>query len=411
MANLSLIAVFSDNRETESIYLGVANSTGAKVLFKEKNRTALESMLGLHFDAVIVEITQPVMSEIDFVDQLSGLLPDTPLIVISQFFYDTRDIVFGEKISDFILKPLTLDKMEESIGKIAPGFMPAEKVAEIVSAPAAPEPRVSNAAYEGKKLSVLLEMSRDLNSVKDFDDLLHRIIVLATDALNAERATLFIVDKKKRELWSRTGIGIEKQEIRFPMDRGIAGEVALSGEAQIIDDPYSHPKFNKEIDIKTGFVTRNILTLAMKNISGDVIGVFQILNKKDGSFTKEDQSFLSAMAVNTGIALENALLREELKKQLDDVKRAYDELYIAQNAILKETKIVTYSEIESIIRGLSPGESSSEGDTAKITKEIRRIYPFDPQLKKYLDQIDSAKGGNSQLIIDILEEKRKSLLQ
>lgn len=411
MPNLSLIAVFSDNRETESIYLGVANSTGAKVLFKEKNRTALESMLGLHFDALIVEITQPVMSEIDFVDQLSGLVPDIPIIIVSQFFYDTRDIVFGEKIADFILKPLNLDKMEESLSKIAPGFMPAERVAEIVHSPAQPaEHKVSNAAYEGKKLSVLLEMSRDLNSVQNFDDLLHRIIVLATDALNSERATLFIVDRKKKELWSRSGIGIEKQEIRFPMDRGIAGEVAVSGEAQIIDDPYSHPKFNKEIDIKTGFVTRNILCLAMKNITGDVIGVFQILNKKEGSFTKEDQNFLSAMAVNTGIALENALLREELKKQLDDVKHAYDELYIAQNAILKETKIVTYSEIESAIRALTPSEPTGP-DTGKITKEIRRIYPFDPQLKKYLDQIDSAKGGNYQGIIALLEEKRKSLLQ
>lgn len=410
MSSLNLIAVFSDNRETESIYLGVANSTGAKVLFKEKKRTALDSMMGLHFDALIVEITQPVMSEIDFVDQLSGLVPGTPILVVSQFFYDTRDIVFGEKIADFILKPLTLDKIEEALSKIAPGFMPAEKVSEIIQSPTPAEPKVSNVAYEGKKLSVLLEMSRDLNSVKDFDDLLHRIIVLASDALNAERATLFIVDRKKKELWSRSGIGIEKQEIRFPMDRGIAGEVAISGEAQIIDDPYSHPKFNKEIDIKTGFITRNILCLAMKNITGDVIGVFQILNKKDGCFTSEDQSFLSAMAVNTGIALENALLREELKKQLDDVKRAYDELYIAQNAILKETKIVTYSELESTIRGLTPGEESGV-DTHKIIKEIRRIYPFDPQLKKYLDQIDSAKGGSYQEIIAILEEKRKSLLQ
>jgi CheY-like chemotaxis protein len=407
---LSLIAVFSDNRETESIYLGVANSSGAKVLFKEKNRTALESLLGLHFDALIVEITQPAMSEIDFVDQLSGLVPDAPIIVVSQFFYDTRDIVFGDKIADFILKPLNLDKIEESLAKIAPGFTPTGHVAEIVHSNLPAETKVTNAAYEGKKLSVLLEMSRDLNSVKDFDDLLHRIIVLATDALNSERATLFIVDKKKKELWSRTGIGIEKQEIRFPMDRGIAGEVALSGEAQIIDEPYSHPKFNKEIDIKTGFVTRNILTLAMKNINGDVIGVFQILNKKEGSFTKEDQSFLSAMSVNTGIALENALLREELKKQLDDVKHAYDELYIAQNAILKETKIVTYSEIESIVRELTPGEGTG-ADTNKITREIRRIYPFDPQLKKYLDQIDAYKGGDYQELIAILEDKRKSLLR
>lgn len=407
MSDLNLIAVFSDNRETQSIYMGVGNAYGSKVLFKEKNKTSLAGLMEQKYDLIIVEIMQPVMSEIDFIDQVYGMVNGSPIFVVSQFFYDTRDIVFGDKIADFILKPLTIEKLQSSMNTLIPGVVPVEESLEIVSAVPQETKTASDSNYEGKKLSVLLEISRSLNSIKNFDELLHKIIVLAADALNAERATLFILDNERQELWSRSGIGLESQEIRFPMDKGIAGEVAMSGQAQIIDDPYSHPKFNKDFDVKTGFVTRNILCLPMKNFSDEVIGVFQILNKKEGDFNREDHSFLSAMAANTGIAIENALLQDELKKQLDDVKRAYEDLYVAQNAILKETKIVTYSEIESQLREISPeGES-----TQKITKEIRRIYPFDPQLKKYLDQIDA--GGSSGLLqqmVLMLEEKRKSLL-
>lgn len=407
MSGLSLLAVFSDNRETQSMYMGVGNAYGSKVMFKEKNKTSLAGLIEQNYDLIIVEIMQPVMSEIDFIDQVHGMANGTPIFVVSQFFYDTKDIVFGDKIADFILKPLSIEKLQASINSLLPGFIPAEQALEIAAAePVVEQKTTTDASYEGKKLSVLLEISRSLNSIKNFDELLHRIIVLAADALNAERATLFILDRDRQELWSRSGIGLESSEIRFPMDKGIAGEVAMSGQVQIIDDPYSHPKFNKDFDVKTGFVTRNILCLPMKNFSDEVIGVFQILNKKEGDFNREDQNFLSAMAANTGIAIENALLQDELKKQLDDVKRSYDELYIAQNAILKETRLVTYTEIESIIRELD----TDDGTTAKITKEIRRIYPFDPQLKKYLDQIDAGKSGLGGQLTALLEEKRQSLL-
>ncbi len=407
MSGLSLLAVFSDNRETQSMYMGVGNAYGSKVMFKEKNKTSLAGLIEQNYDLIIVEIMQPVMSEIDFIDQVHGMANGTPIFVVSQFFYDTKDIVFGDKIADFILKPLSIEKLQASINSLLPGFIPAEQALEIAAAESVVEQKTTtDASYEGKKLSVLLEISRSLNSIKNFDELLHRIIVLAADALNAERATLFILDRDRQELWSRSGIGLESSEIRFPMDKGIAGEVAMSGQVQIIDDPYSHPKFNKDFDVKTGFVTRNILCLPMKNFSDEVIGVFQILNKKEGDFNREDQNFLSAMAANTGIAIENALLQDELKKQLDDVKRSYDELYIAQNAILKETRLVTYTEIESIIRELD----TDDGTTAKITKEIRRIYPFDPQLKKYLDQIDAGKSGLGGQLTALLEEKRQSLL-
>ena len=219
--------------------------------------------------------------------------------------------------------------------------------------------------------------------------MLHHIVELAANSLDAERATLFIVDKQKKELWSKSGIGIHQKEIRIPIDTGIAGEVALSNTYQIIDDPYSHPKFNQKVDKVTGYKTRNILCVPMANITGEVIGVFQILNKKEGSFIKDDAQFLSAMAVSTGIAIENSLLREELKNQLEKIKTSYDELYIAQNQIVKETKMV---------------------NTLELINKIKELL-LDPQ--HFNDLISELKNvKNFQQVVEKINEfKRKNLLK
>lgn len=406
MDSMKSVLVFSDNRETKSIYQSYANSINATIYFKEKNKNSLVVLMEQVYDLYIIEIMQPVMAEIEFVDQVHSLVNGRPIIVISSFFYDTKDIVFGDKISGFLLKPFDLDKLTA----VASG---AESVPETASAPvekpvqAAVSPKVDQVLYESKKLSVLLEISRSLNSITDFDELLHRIIVLAAETLNAERATLFILDKKKKQLWSRTGIGIEKQEIRIPMTSGIAGEVALSGVAQIIDDPYKHPKFNKEVDLKTGFKTRNILCLPMKNITGEVLGVFQILNKIGGEFTKEDQLFLNGLAANTGIAIENALLHVQMKHQIEEIKQSYDDLYIAQNQILKEGRFATFSEVGGFIQSVL----SEAAPVSQTLSELKRMYGFDVQIKQAVDKVQKSFDDMVGKMNTFLEAKKAELFK
>lgn len=227
---------------------------------------------------------------------------------------------------------------------------------------------------------------------------------LAAETLEAERATLFLVDKSTNELWSRSGTGIKQKEIRIPINSGIAGEVALSSIPQIIDEPYSHPKFNKNVDAKTGFKTRNILCLPMKNLQGEVIGVFQILNKKSGNFVKDDEIFLSAMAASTGIAIENSLLHEELKKQLQEIKTAYDELFIAQNQILKEAKFSTISELMGNLAN-ELNSSNVESLAASLAKE----YSFDPKIKQKANEIINSYKSQIKNFNSFVEAKKKEI--
>jgi CheY-like chemotaxis protein/putative methionine-R-sulfoxide reductase with GAF domain len=341
------ILVFSENRETQSVYRSLAHLIEATITIREKNKNSLQAILEMLPQIIVVEIMQPVMSEIEFVDQVYEMRSESKIIIVSSYFFDTADIVFGDKIQAFLPKPLAFNKLLDSVQQMMQKSAAEKLESQITSSK---ETRIEDVIQETKKLSVLLEISRSLNSIVDFDELLRRIIVLVCDTVNAERATLFIVDKQRKMLWSRVGVGIEKSEISFPLNRGIAGEVATSGEAQIIDNPYLHPQFNKEIDQQTGFKTRNILCVPMRNTEGAVMGVFQILNKVAGTFTREDQLFISAMASSIGIVIENALLHQEMKKQFIEVQNAYNDLYVTQNQMMKEIKTVTFSEIVGSIK-------------------------------------------------------------
>jgi HD-GYP domain-containing protein (c-di-GMP phosphodiesterase class II) len=155
---------------------------------------------------------------------------------------------------------------------------------------------------------MLLDVTRRLMTVTDLDALL-RLIADATVAMvGAERATIYIVDRDRQEYWSRVATGKGVGEIRFPIGVGIAGTVAKNGETISIPDAYADPRFSPESDKRTGFKTRDLLTLAMTSHDGTVIGVFQAVNKKAGEFTIEDEIMLSSLASSAAVAVENAQL-------------------------------------------------------------------------------------------------------
>lgn len=169
------------------------------------------------------------------------------------------------------------------------------------------------------QLSFLVEASKLLNSSLELDALLEIIVDLAVRGTATERGTLYIIDPVSRHLWSKVAQGPEKVEIRLPIGTGIAGTVAETGEVIRIQDAYADTRFNREVDRLSGFRTRNLLTVPMRNKQGLIIGVLQVLNKSTGAFADEDISFLEVLQTHAAIAIENALLFKEAleKKRLD----------------------------------------------------------------------------------------------
>ena len=163
----------------------------------------------------------------------------------------------------------------------------------------------------------LLEVGRAISGEIELDPLLHLITEKSSHLLRADRSTVFLVDREQKELWSKVAQGLKDQEIRFPMHLGIAGSVATTGKAINIPDAYQDVRFNPEVDKKTGYRTKSVLTMPMRNKLGEIIGVFQCLNKEEGAFSKEDERLLEALASQTAIAIENAQLYEEQKRQFN----------------------------------------------------------------------------------------------
>ena len=120
----------------------------------------------------------------------------------------------------------------------------------------------------------------------------------------AERSTIYMLDPGKAELWSRTAMGDGVGEIRVPLGTGIAGMVALTGETLILDDPYKDIRFNQEIDKRTGYRTRNMMTMPLKSATGTILGVFQLLNKRQGRFGSDDVELLTTLAASAAVAVE-----------------------------------------------------------------------------------------------------------
>src|SRR5437763_217714 len=174
-----------------------------------------------------------------------------------------------------------------------------------------------------EKLGGILDVAKALVAERDLDRLLKLIVHAAARVVEADRCSLFLVDRERGELWTKVAQGIGTKEIRIPIDRGIAGAVATTNAAINIPDAYKDPRFNQNVDKQTGYKTRNILCVPMRSVEGDVVGVLQALNKLDGkAFTDEDEELLFALGGQAAAAVNNALLHHEIEQLFEGFVRA-----------------------------------------------------------------------------------------
>jgi len=170
----------------------------------------------------------------------------------------------------------------------------------------------------------LVKIGRSITAVTDINVLLKVIAEETKIAIQADRCTVFLLDKNTNELWSKVALGMDSEEIRFPADKGLAGYVVKTGEPLNISDAYNDSRFNPDIDKKTGYRTKTILCMPIKNNNKEIIGAFQVLNKLDGTFTKSDEDLLVAIGGSASIALENAQLFEQQKELYKEQKALFE---------------------------------------------------------------------------------------
>ncbi|HEX4181191.1 MAG TPA: adenylate/guanylate cyclase domain-containing protein, partial [Caulobacteraceae bacterium] len=159
----------------------------------------------------------------------------------------------------------------------------------------------------------LMEVSSSVATEIQLGSLLQNIVEATSRFLNADRSSLFLHDPKSGELRSMVAEGVEADQIRISAEEGIAGYAFGRDEVVIVDDAYSDPRFNRDVDERTGYVTKTMLTMPIVARDGRRLGVMQALNRKDRrGFEASDIARMRAFAAQAAVAIDNATLLSEI---------------------------------------------------------------------------------------------------
>jgi phosphoserine phosphatase len=181
--------------------------------------------------------------------------------------------------------------------------------------------------------SRILAVARRLGGSADLREILNLVIDAMRDTLDAERATVFEFDSASNELVTTVAHGMAAgsdsprnapllEEIRVPLSSGLAGQCASAKHTINVPDAYADQRFNAAVDRRSGFRTRSILTIPLLGHDGELVGVAQVLNKRGGPFTRQDEEIAEALAAQAAVAMrrgrliEDRLIRQKLENDL-----------------------------------------------------------------------------------------------
>jgi PAS domain S-box-containing protein len=171
----------------------------------------------------------------------------------------------------------------------------------------------------------LFRIAKALHQYRGLDERLAFITKEVRDLMGVEGASVILLDEEKKEFYFRESVydddetGKKMKEIRFPADKGVAGQVYRTGEPLIVPDTSKDPNFFSEVDEKSHYQTRSMLDVPLQ-IQGRLIGVLCAVNKKEGRFDQPDVELLTAIANYVALPIENAAINEELKRSYKDVQ-------------------------------------------------------------------------------------------
>ena len=240
--------------------------------------------------------------------------------------------------------------------------------------------------HERRVSAALREVGVALGTTFDLDDLLELILSKLTELVEADRATLYLLDENKKELVSRLVVGDKVRSIRMKVGHGIAGRVAQTGKTIRIRDAYNDPQFEKDWDLLTGYRTRSMLVAPLKNHLGRTIGVIQVLNKKaDLEFSSEDESILSALSTQAAVAIDNSRLflsliqknkqlldtTDQLERKLQDLSLLFElERRTARATTLEELAIAVLGQCAAACEARGAGLLLSEEDSGDLVEYV-----------------------------------------
>ncbi|MBI4668209.1 MAG: HD domain-containing protein [Elusimicrobia bacterium] len=272
----------------------------------------------------------------------------------------------------------------------------------------------------GKKLKLLIAFHRKSLLANDLDRLSEIIAAEIKEILEAERATIFLIDKESRELYGQFALGLAEphlKALRFPVGQGIAGWVARAGRSLNVPDAYKDSRFNPEFDKVTGFQTHSVLAVPLKDSFGETLGVLAAFNKtKSRVFNDEDEGLLGLLAGQLAATIEIFHLMEGLR--LTGLESIYALAQTAEFRDQEDTaphirRVSGYAALLAQTIGLSPKEVEIVRVTAPL-HDIGKVAIPDQILKKpgrFTDQEKIKMHKHTLHGYDMLKNFKSPLLQ
>ncbi|MEG3879340.1 GAF domain-containing protein [Microcoleus sp. herbarium7] len=270
-------------------------------------------------------------------------------------------------------------------------------------------------ARNQRGLAALLKATTTLGQSLDLETTLRAVMDQARDLMQADRSTLFLLNRETNELWTKIAKadGVTMMTIRIPANKGIAGYVASTGQVLNITDAYDDPRFDPTTDRQTGYRTQTVLCMPVYNAKGELIGVTQLINKHQGSFTNSDEEFLRAFNSQAGMALQNSQLFENMmveKQYQKDMLQSLSDAVISTDFV---GRIVTINEAALELLGCPVNQDKTKEnpqlwESKLIDRYVWEILPIENLKFRLEDSLNHAARHyvpEQSLTIGLLVEK------
>ncbi len=276
-------------------------------------------------------------------------------------------------------------------------------------------------ARNQRGVAALLRATTTLGQSLDLETTLRSVMDQARDLMQADRSTLFLLNRETNELWTKVAKADGKTmvEIRIPANKGIAGYVASTGQPLNITDAYDDPRFDPSTDRQTGYRTRTVLCMPVHNAKGELIGVTQLINKNQGTFTTSDEEFLRAFNSQAGMALQNSQLFQNVMVEKQYQKDMLQSLSDAVISTDLKGRVVTINEAALELLGCPVNQDKSKHnpqfwEDKLVNRYVWEIVPIDNLQFRLEDSLRTAARHyvpEQTLTLGVLVEKTQNSQQ
>jgi Nif-specific regulatory protein len=221
--------------------------------------------------------------------------------------------------------------------RVAPDALPAAlSLGRLLGAWMRVLERQSAAADRAGRLRQTLELAQAFSRERETLPLLELMARRATDLLDCDRASIFIWDREQRQLAACPALGVEGGRLFLPDDKGIVGEVIQTAKPVQVDDAYADPRFDQSVDRQSGYRTNSLLCVPMFDSDRRVIGAFELINKRGGTFRPDDRETLEELCIPAAIAVQHARERDQLVRSNQQLTQQVT----GQSAIIGESAAI-----------------------------------------------------------------------